>query len=1278
MYGRPFTPQSIMTLAIISASKVHISLIVILAPVSIWCLVAGLSETTMEVPYINWMRSISVYESPSHIYLVGSDVGERHFRILKIARAPVPLKEDHLWLDKECSASEATVEAESLVDRIWRLNIIEDPHIYSKSELARLLHVIQATSRRFHSQTSSHGNDKLEPSKSPKWSLFSKRRPQEHLPKIDETSSISNLNISHDMISNPKDLQQAAASALFTGSSKRSLVLVTKCYGVVGVVRFLRGYYLILITKYSVVAQLGEHQICKVEDTAILYIPGNDFVDERGLANNGSRSHYSSMSSLNSTVSQDLDNDSCSNEDEQQTGLFHLIKSSIGRKKLSSDEMRYLKLFSSVDLASNFYFSYTYDLSHSLQYNMEPLFKSDCQEYIHLLTSKYIPNDKYVWNWRLIPPRFRPGCNRNGSRLIIDQPEWFTLLFHGSISQIALSACRMPMMVTLIARRSRHFAGRRFLKRGVNLVGDVANEVETEQIVHDSSYSFLRHGRVSSYVQMRGSVPLFWSQESSKVVVGRPPLEILRDDPFYESMGLHFSSLLKRHGSPVIVLNLMKKREKRQFETILSDRFERGITYLSQFLPSRIPHPSDSLNTLFIETIDSSPPIMYIGFDIARVQKMKRTVVLNKLQPIIDNCVRRTGIYFSSSASLPISEIQFEKHRTIGFNSKQCGIIRVNCVDCLDRTNTAQFVIGRVVLAYQLYGLGFLAEPDFMDNSQIDRLLQDLYDEHGDTLALQYGGSQLVHNINTYRKVKKLSSHSRDFVQTLSRYYSNKFSDWEKQCAISLFLRIYRPNLWSGTLYDFIKNHLIPRYSIDETDTFKSDIPSLFHSDTDQILASVAASLSGCIWDMCSDAYLHWLDAWARLPTSRFSLTDWCSRDLLQCLPRAMDITQKSVLYNDRCLVLPSNDIRVDWFNEFYDLTSYVDLDRFSNPHIRSTELVVEHHLGDYMIPKSYPNLKTNEQLHSQHSNNINIKYTSVPEKDQLTNCSYPTLSNIYMDLGRSICAAHSFPNFTDIPHFDWSTKQNNLSSKYYKDGNNSNEALNPSISNVELNKTKKFKKVKDKCPVNNNFDDEKDKKQKSAVFAEDDGDNGEDKSSSDSDYEESIDNCINFFPPDLNLFQFLLDPDLSVIQSKRLPDKYFDNKGYSVSYPYTSNSTKRQKRKQTIVGQLSKSKEDPESTYSNCVSSSEIVLNLPNKHVYEDYLRTDFIKHPIQIDNYYINKFTSLNTLSSSSSLPIDKTSIDIYNNYVQMNNIGLCNISKNSMNIYKATAYLTSQLLY
>ncbi len=33
---------------------------------------------------------------------------------------------------------------------------------------------------------------------------------------------------------------------------------------------------------------------------------------------------------------------------------------------------------------------------------------------------------------------------------------------------------------------------------------------------------------------------------------------------------------------------------------------------------------------------------------------------------------------------------------------RQTGVVRVNCVDCLDRTNTAQFAIGKCALAYQV------------------------------------------------------------------------------------------------------------------------------------------------------------------------------------------------------------------------------------------------------------------------------------------------------------------------------------------------------------------------------------------------------------------------------------------------------------------------------------------------------------------------------------------------------------------------------------------------
>lgn len=37
--------------------------------------------------------------------------------------------------------------------------------------------------------------------------------------------------------------------------------------------------------------------------------------------------------------------------------------------------------------------------------------------------------------------------------------------------------------------------------------------------------------------------------------------------------------------------------------------------------------------------------------------------------------------------------------------------------------------------------------------------------DHGDTLALQYGGSQLVHRIKTYRKTAAWTSQGNDFMQ---------------------------------------------------------------------------------------------------------------------------------------------------------------------------------------------------------------------------------------------------------------------------------------------------------------------------------------------------------------------------------------------------------------------------------------------------------------------------------------------------------------------------------
>ena len=42
---------------------------------------------------------------------------------------------------------------------------------------------------------------------------------------------------------------------------------------------------------------------------------------------------------------------------------------------------------------------------------------------------------------------------------------------------------------------------------------------------------------------------------------------------------------LRRFGSPVICLNLVKKRERRKRESLLTDELHSSISYLNQFLP---------------------------------------------------------------------------------------------------------------------------------------------------------------------------------------------------------------------------------------------------------------------------------------------------------------------------------------------------------------------------------------------------------------------------------------------------------------------------------------------------------------------------------------------------------------------------------------------------------------------------------------------------------------------------------------------------------------------
>lgn len=75
----------------------------------------------------------------------------------------------------------------------------------------------------------------------------------------------------------------------------------------------------------------------------------------------------------------------------------------------------------------------------------------------------------------------------------------------------------------------------------------------------------------------------------------------------------------------------------------------------------------------------------------------------------------------------------------------QSGVLRTNCIDCLDRTNVAQYAYGLAALGRQLHAMGLSDTPKIDPDSSIAAALMDMYQSMGDALAQQYGGSA-AHN----------------------------------------------------------------------------------------------------------------------------------------------------------------------------------------------------------------------------------------------------------------------------------------------------------------------------------------------------------------------------------------------------------------------------------------------------------------------------------------------------------------------------------------------------
>jgi hypothetical protein len=120
-----------------------------------------------------------------------------------------------------------------------------------------------------------------------------------------------------------------------------------------------------------------------------------------------------------------------------------------------------------------------------------------------------------------------------------------------------------------------------------------------------------------------------------------------------------------------------------------------------------------------------------------------------------------------------------------GVICRQEGVFRVNCVDCLDRTNIVETAIARTVMDLQFTRLGLLP-PEGLLPSSWRSIFQTMWANNGDVVSKQYAGTNALKSDFTRTGKTKLTGMMKDSYNSATRYYQNRFRDSYRQAVIDI------------------------------------------------------------------------------------------------------------------------------------------------------------------------------------------------------------------------------------------------------------------------------------------------------------------------------------------------------------------------------------------------------------------------------------------------------------------------------------------------------------
>ncbi|KAJ2553227.1 hypothetical protein EV175_003014 [Coemansia sp. RSA 1933] len=401
--------------------------------------------------------------------------------------------------------------------------------------------------------------------------------------------------------------------------------------------------------------------------------------------------------------------------------------------------------------SSGTFYSYEYDMTRSLQMKNGELSAADRD----LQAQVACPD--YWFNHHLLQPLIAQKAD-----------EWMLPMIQGCVQIAACPAFNGDsFQVSIISRRRVQRIGMRYERRGANADGFVANSVETEQILAVNTGSQGVH--YCSFVQTRGSIPLLWKQPSSGL---HPmPMVIGTENENSAVCAAHLRREIERLGRQVLV-NLVEHKGR---EAVVGSKYATlvGVCVAEDLVDARY--------------------VRYVPWDFHHETRGMRFETIQQLVLQLQHEIDNMGYFWHTGKQSLTS---------------QKGVFRVNCMDCLDRTNVVQSAFARFVLNEQLIRLGVHAAPErgLSAYDGLEQMLNHAWANNGDYISQQYAGTSAMKGDFTRTGKRNIGGVMSDASYSIARLWISTFRDYFSQSVLDFIVGNHNAEAVYRTLID-LRSH---------------------------------------------------------------------------------------------------------------------------------------------------------------------------------------------------------------------------------------------------------------------------------------------------------------------------------------------------------------------------------------------------------------------------------------------------------------------------------------